>query len=281
MAKRRSKIKSGSSLKSLTIKIVIGTIGVILLVIIGAKLGIFSGLFNLLFSIILVAAVVVNLILAYKLFKRLEEIVDYSQKVEAAPKQNKFEIQKDSSSSDIIHLKEQNRRLEERCKILQEIKETLTEKEANLKEELYQLKAKEQQKSQIATPVQTEATTPKALEAVPAKPTPPKNNSLFFDGPYDDRLFSDTNAASEKRHRYVYRIEYATAEPSIGKLHLEPTADEYDILRSYSDTVLKPACAFDNAFYTSFHNISQLAPGAVQKQGNDWYVKEKVKIRFN
>ncbi|WP_210490350.1 hypothetical protein [Rufibacter aurantiacus] len=282
MAKRRSKSKP-ASLKSQAIIVIIGSVIAYTLLVIGIKIGLVGWLINLIFAVILLVAIVVNLLLAYKLFDNYEKL-KHSKNEADSSSTFKIESAAKSESISLNTLKSKYGNLEAHYEKLEKVKESYKEKVLQLEHELSQIRKKEKEKlknSTEAIPVQAEETAHIVPEPIPAKPAPPKNSSLYFDGPYDDRLFSETNAASEKRHRYVYRIEYATAEPSVGKLHLEPTADEYDILRSYSDTVLKPACAFDNAFYTSFHNISQLAPGTVHKQGNDWYVKEKVKIRFN
>lgn len=280
MAKRRSKSKSGS-LKSQTITVIAGSIIVLILLAIGIKIGLVGWLINLIFSVILLVALIVNSILAFKLFNEYERLTISKDKADSTFNSKKENSEKKESNT-LDTLKYKYGKLEARYDKLEEVKDSYKEKVIKLERELSLIHEKETQKKQKeVTSYQNVVPIPKAPEPLPPKPAPPKNSSLFFDGPYDDRLFSETNAAPEKRHRYVYRIEYAIAEPSIGKLHLEPTTDEYDILRSYSDTVLKPACAFDNAFNTSFHNISQLAPGTVHKQGNDWYVKEKVKIRFN
>ncbi|MBC5772776.1 hypothetical protein H8S95_01765 [Pontibacter sp. KCTC 32443] len=281
MAKRKSKSKSGS-LQSQTITVIIGSLVIFLLLVLGIKIGLVSWLLNLIFAVILLVAIVVNSILAYRLFNDYERINMSKNEDEIPLSIRKIESTSNNESYSLSTFKYKYEKLEARYDKLEQIKESYKQRVIHLELELSQLREKE--KLTIQTEVihpQSKTPEPKAQEPITPKPALPKNSSLFFDGPYDDRVFSETNAIQEKRFRYVYRIEYAVAEPSVGKLYLEPTTEEYDILRSYSDTVLKPACAFDNAFYTSFNNISQLTPGVVHKQGNDWYVKEKVKIRFN
>jgi hypothetical protein len=295
MAKHKSKRKSGSA-KSQTITVIVGSVVIFLLLVLGIKIGLVSWLLNLIFSVVLFVSIIVNSILAYKLFNPSQNNYTILRKDEQTAYLKGKEDQKKIVSHEVNTSKEQNvnraakerellmKKVVERDSKINQLEATIANLEVTVnklhsKLKLGELNAAPYNKPHDAS-LAPESVTEKTQEAKSLKPTP-RNNSLFFDGPYDDRFFSETNAAQEKRFRYVYRIEYAVAEPSVGKLYLEPTTEEYDILRSYSDTVLKPACAFDNAFYTGFHNISQLAPGTVQKQGNDWYVKEKVKIRFN
>jgi len=277
MAKRKNKKKSGS-LKSQTIVTLAASACIILLVIIGIKVGLVGWLLNLIFLILLTGALVVNMIMIYKLNDSHEvKASSINQSVVSKTHGNQLS---EIDNNNIDSLKSRNSILEDRSKTQSEIIIKLKEKIASLEEELLKAKSEKLIPKVDRTPIQ-ESTHPEESTYVPDVKSTPRSTSLFFDGPYDDRLFSDINAASEKRFRYVYRIEYGIAEPSVGKLYLEPTTAEYDILRSFSDTVLKPACNFDNAFYSSFSSINQLSPGIVHKQGNDWVVKEKVRIKFN
>lgn len=102
----------------------------------------------------------------------------------------------------------------------------------------------------------------------------------FFEGPYEEGKFSVESGADERKFRYLYKIEYNYSDPATGKLHLEPTQVELDILKNYSDNILKPACIYINAFHSGLTEIIQLKPGKVIRQGDDWVVEEKVQIKF-
>ncbi len=102
----------------------------------------------------------------------------------------------------------------------------------------------------------------------------------FFEGPYDEGKFSVDSGADERKFRYLYKIEYNNSNPTSGNLYLEPTQIELDILKNYSDNILKPACTYSNPFHSGLNGIKQLSPGKVIRQGDDWVVKEKVQIKF-
>lgn len=104
--------------------------------------------------------------------------------------------------------------------------------------------------------------------------------SYYFQGPYEECKFFAESGSDEKKFRYLYRIETIENDSAFGKLYLEPSSVELDILRNYSDTILKPACEYTNGFHSSFGNVSMISPGRVVRQGDDWIVKEKVQIKF-
>lgn len=108
----------------------------------------------------------------------------------------------------------------------------------------------------------------------------PVVDKVFFEGPYDEAKFSAESGSIERKFRYLYRIEYGSSTPTLGTLHLEPTQVEIDILKNYSDNILKPACTYLNSFHSELNGIQQFNPGKVIRQGEDWIVQEKVQIKF-
>lgn len=101
---------------------------------------------------------------------------------------------------------------------------------------------------------------------------------IYFETPYAEGLFDDESKQLDRKFRCIYSIQLDGKEA--GELYLEPDYKELDILRNYSDTILKPVCEYMNQFNADFQGIQVLKAGRVVKDGSDWKVKDKLQITF-
>lgn len=108
---------------------------------------------------------------------------------------------------------------------------------------------------------------------------PPKRKVVYYPGPIEERCFAKNDGSEIKKARFVYKIEIEPSGTS-GKLILDPTQSDLEIIKNFPESILQRACEYANPFTVNFKGIVQIAPGKVSNDGDNWFVKEKVIIEF-
>ena len=105
-----------------------------------------------------------------------------------------------------------------------------------------------------------------------------QKRSIYYKAPFRERRFAFEQGNEALNSDVFYRIE--TDEESFkGQLTLLVNNDLTRALNS-PHKFLEPACDYVNSYNSETNRIEVVSTGIVEKQENDWYVKEKVKIKF-
>ncbi len=101
---------------------------------------------------------------------------------------------------------------------------------------------------------------------------------LFLPSPFDDKKFSVEDSSTERKSSSLFCITLGASEKE-GKLHILEDADFSKALNS-PDLFLAKACIYENSFDFNAISIENVKKGSVYLEGQDWIVKEKVKVKF-
>lgn len=168
-----------------------------------------------------------------------------------------------------------------------EIKDLKREKE-NLKKQI--LNSKKQKKAN--TDVKTGSSIKESLETnkplhkiIEEEEKPinvtfdiPKMRKAFLPSPFDEKRFSIEDVSFDRNQSSLYYIDLDLSERS-GDIYILEDSDFTKALNSPAQ-FLEKVCVFENAFSNSATRIENVMKGTVVLDGDDWLVKEKIKIKF-
>lgn len=105
-----------------------------------------------------------------------------------------------------------------------------------------------------------------------------KQEVLFLPSPFEDKRFTIEDVSKEKTSSSLYKI-VLNSNGSAGELILLEDADFTRALNS-PDLYLEKACTYENAFNPQAKRIDVVKTGSVKLENQDWFVTEKIKIKF-
>lgn len=106
----------------------------------------------------------------------------------------------------------------------------------------------------------------------------PKINKIFLQSPFDERRFSLEDSNNERNSSALYFINLETSGKE-GDLFVLEDADFTKALNSPAQ-FLEKACSFENAYSNTAVGVENIINGYAVLEGEDWFVKEKIKIKF-
>jgi hypothetical protein len=101
---------------------------------------------------------------------------------------------------------------------------------------------------------------------------------IFLPSPFDEKRFSVEDASSERKGTSLYCINLDASEKD-GQLSILEDADFTNALNS-PELFLAKACRYENVFDYNAIRVENVKKGSVYLEGNDWIVKEKIKVKF-
>jgi hypothetical protein len=105
-----------------------------------------------------------------------------------------------------------------------------------------------------------------------------KQEEIFLPSPFEDMRFTIEDVSKEKTNSSLYKI-VLNENGVTGKLLLLEDADFTRALNS-PDHYLEKACTYENAFNPKAKGIDVVKTGSVKLENQDWFVTEKIKIKF-
>lgn len=106
----------------------------------------------------------------------------------------------------------------------------------------------------------------------------PKMKKVFLPSPFDEKRFSIEDVSFDRNSSSLYYIDLDSSERS-GDIYILEDSDFTKALNSPAQ-FLEKVCVFENAFSNSATRIENVMKGTVVLDGDDWLVKEKIKIKF-
>lgn len=105
-----------------------------------------------------------------------------------------------------------------------------------------------------------------------------KPEVLFLPSPFEDRKFSTEDVSKERTPFSLYKIKLNPSKV-FGDLTFLEDADLSRALNS-PDHYLEKACVYVNAFNIESKGIAVVEAGEVKLENDDWFIVQKVKIKF-
>lgn len=105
-----------------------------------------------------------------------------------------------------------------------------------------------------------------------------KEEEIFLPSPFEDKRFTIEDVSKERTISSLYKI-VLNDNGVTGKLLLLEDADFTRALNS-PDHYLEKACSYENVFNPNAKGIDVVNSGSVKLENQDWYVTEKIKIKF-
>lgn len=106
----------------------------------------------------------------------------------------------------------------------------------------------------------------------------PKMRKVFLPSPFEEKRFSIEDVSFDRNQSSLYYIDLDSSEKS-GDIYILEDSDFTKALNSPAQ-FLEKVCLFENAFSNSATRIENVMKGSVVLDGDDWLVKEKIKIKF-
>ena len=101
---------------------------------------------------------------------------------------------------------------------------------------------------------------------------------IYFPSPFGKMKFSGGDEIEEEQPHSIYKVTYDINEGK-GELTLNTNANFAKALNS-PEMYLEYVCEYINEIKTNTNNINVVSPGSIKKDGEDWTVTEKIKIKF-
>lgn len=191
---------------------------------------------------------------------------------------------KSESKADMISMLEYNKLIGENKRLnnqLISLHNQLINK--NLQREIYVSKTDSNEQSQNDFSNQKPSSSNRIIEINDEKPTTKdwnikKLEEIFLPSPFEDKRFTIEDVSKERTISSLYKI-VLNENGITGKLLLLEDADFTRALNS-PDHYLEKACSYENAFDPNAKGIDVLRSGSVKLENQDWFVTEKIKIKF-
>lgn len=106
----------------------------------------------------------------------------------------------------------------------------------------------------------------------------PRIRKVFLPSPFDEKRFSIEDVSFDRSPSSLYYINLDSSERS-GDIYILEDSDFTKALNSPAQ-FLEKVCVFENAFSNNATRIENVMKGTVVLDGDDWLVKEKIKIKF-
>ncbi|WP_407264893.1 hypothetical protein R5N98_12565 [Tenacibaculum maritimum] len=106
----------------------------------------------------------------------------------------------------------------------------------------------------------------------------PKVRKVFLPSPFDEKRFSIEDVSFDRNQSSLYYIDLDLSEKS-GNIYILEDSDFTKALNSPAQ-FLEKVCLFENAFSNNATGIENIIKGTVVLDGDDWLVKEKIRIKF-
>lgn len=106
----------------------------------------------------------------------------------------------------------------------------------------------------------------------------PKVRKVFLPSPFEENRFSIEDVSFDRKQSSLYYIDLDKSEKS-GNIYILEDSDFTKALNSPAQ-FLEKVCVFENAFSNNATRIENVVKGTVVLEGDDWLVKEKIKIKF-
>jgi len=106
----------------------------------------------------------------------------------------------------------------------------------------------------------------------------PKTRKVFLPSPFEEKRFSIEDVSFDRNQSSLYHIDLDSSEKS-GDIYILEDSDFTKALNSPAQ-FLEKVCLFENAFSNNATRIENVAKGTVVLDGDDWLVKEKIRIKF-
>lgn len=106
----------------------------------------------------------------------------------------------------------------------------------------------------------------------------PKMRKVFLPSPFEEKKFSIEDVSFDRNQSSLYYIDLDSSEKS-GYIYILEDSDFTKALNSPAQ-FLEKVCLFENAFSNNATRIENVIKGTVVLDGDDWLVKEKIRIKF-
>lgn len=106
----------------------------------------------------------------------------------------------------------------------------------------------------------------------------PKVKKVFLPSPFEEKRFSIEDVSFDRNQSSLYYIDLDISEKS-GNIYILEDSDFTKALNSPAQ-FLEKVCLFENAFSNNATRVENVQKGTVILDGDDWLVKEKIRIKF-
>lgn len=106
----------------------------------------------------------------------------------------------------------------------------------------------------------------------------PKTRKVFLPSPFEEKRFSIEDVSFDRNQSSLYYIDLDSSGKS-GDIYILEDSDFTKALNSPAQ-FLEKVCLFENAFSNNATRIENIVKGTVVLDGDDWLVKEKIRIKF-
>lgn len=211
-------------------------------------------------TVILIVAILVLVIINLTLLRMLKKSNSRVKKLNNKPDYSHFKnIERNTDRTKIEALEKTNKKLKQQ---LTEIKQIPKTGRVN---EVEEIKMEKQEFLEEEGPVVQNF----KIE---------KPEVLFLPSPFEDRKFSTEDVSKERTPFSLYKIKLNPSKV-FGDLTFLEDADLSRALNS-PDHYLEKACVYVNAFNIESKGIEVVEAGEVKLENDDWFIVQKVKIKF-
>lgn len=106
----------------------------------------------------------------------------------------------------------------------------------------------------------------------------PQTRKVFLPSPFEEKRFSIEDVSFDRNQSSLYYIDLDSSEKS-GYIYILEDSDFTKALNSPAQ-FLEKVCLFENAFSNNATRIENVVKGTIVLDGDDWLVKEKIRIKF-
>ncbi|MDZ7718049.1 MAG: hypothetical protein U5K72_04410 [Balneolaceae bacterium] len=105
-----------------------------------------------------------------------------------------------------------------------------------------------------------------------------KDQELFFTVPNEEGKFKHLNGISTCEEKRLYKLTYQSGE---SEGIIEFVSSKYDgVAINLKDSMIKPACSITEENENNPTTVSQINPGKVKRDGEEWVIVNKIEVEI-